>query len=53
MVTDLFRAVPHDLSIAIAFDVEAHDGYVKSPFRLDDWTQLNVPLLACMFQGSS
>jgi hypothetical protein len=33
MVTDLFRAVPHDPSIAIAFDVEARDRYAKSPFR--------------------
>ncbi|EDR11033.1 uncharacterized protein LACBIDRAFT_316142 [Laccaria bicolor S238N-H82] len=52
MVTDLFRAVPHDPSIAIAFDVEARDRYAKSPFRMDDRTQLNVPLLARMFQGS-
>ena len=53
MVTDLFHAVPHDLLIAIAFDVEARNHYAKSPFRLDDRTQLNVPLLAHMFQGSS
>ena len=52
MVTDLFRAVPHDLSIAIAFDVEARDRYAKSPFCMDDRTQLNVPLLACMFQST-
>ena len=53
MVTDLFHAVPHDLSIAIAFDLEARDHYAKSPFRMDDWSQLNVPLLARMFQGTS
>jgi hypothetical protein len=53
MVTDLFRAVPHDPSIAIAFDVEARDRYAKSPFRMDDRTQLNVPLLARMFQSTS
>jgi len=53
MVTDLFHAVPHDLSIAIAFDIEAHDHYAKSPFCMDDQTQLNVPLLVCIFQGSS
>ena len=53
MVTDLFCTVPHDPSIAIAFDVEARDRYAKSPFRLDDRTQLNVPLLVRMFQGSS
>ena len=53
MVTDLFHAVPHDLLIAIALDVEAHDHYAKSPFCMDDQTQLNVPLLAHMFQGSS
>ncbi|EDR10816.1 uncharacterized protein LACBIDRAFT_315653 [Laccaria bicolor S238N-H82] len=52
MVTDLFRAVPHDPSIAIAFDVEARDRYAKSPFRMDDRTQLNVPLLARMFQST-
>ncbi|KIJ89602.1 hypothetical protein K443DRAFT_15952 [Laccaria amethystina LaAM-08-1] len=52
MVTDLFRAVPHDPSIAIAFDVEARDHYAKSPFRMDDRTQLNVPLLARMFQST-
>ena len=53
MVTDLFRTVLHDPLIAIGFDVEARDRYAKSPFRLDDRTQLNVPLLAHMFQGSS
>ena len=53
MVTDLFRAVPHDPSIAITFDLEARDRYVKSPFRMDDRSQLNVPLLARMFQGGS
>ena len=53
MVTDLFRAVPHDPSIAIAFDLEARDRYAKSPFRMDDRSQLNVPLLARMFQGTS
>jgi hypothetical protein len=52
MVTDLFRAVPHDPSIAIAFDVEARDHYARSPFRMDDRTQLNVPLLARMFQST-
>ena len=53
MVTDLFRAVPHDPSIAIAFDLEARDRYAKSPFCMDDRSQLNVPLLARMFQGGS
>ena len=53
MVTDLFRAVPHDSSSAIAFDLEACDRYAKSPFRMDNWSQLNVPLLARMFQGTS
>ena len=53
MVTDLFRAVPHDPSIAIAFDLEARDRYVKSPFCMDDRSQLNVPLLAHMFQSTS
>jgi len=53
MVTDLFRAVPHDPSIAITFNLKARDHYVKSPFCMDDWNQFNVPLLACMFQSTS
>jgi len=53
MVTDLFHAVPQNPSIAIAFDLEACDCYAKSPFCMDDRSQLNVPLLACMFQSTS
>ncbi|EDR12018.1 uncharacterized protein LACBIDRAFT_324373 [Laccaria bicolor S238N-H82] len=52
-VTDLFCAVPHDLSITITFDVEACDHYVKSPFHMDNQTQLNVPLLARMAFAAS
>ena len=53
MITDLFHAVPHNPSIAIAFDLEACDCYAKSPFCMDNCSQVNVPLLVHMFQGGS
>lgn len=49
-VQELFRAVPNDASVAIGFDVEVRDRYAKSPFRLDDRSRLNIPLLARMFR---
>ncbi|KAJ6559127.1 hypothetical protein DFH09DRAFT_922034, partial [Mycena vulgaris] len=52
VVTDLFRAAPTDPAIAIRFDVEARERYAKSPFHLDDRSQLNIALLSQMFRSS-
>jgi hypothetical protein len=39
--------------VAILFDAEARERYSKSPFHLDDRSQLNIALLAQMFRQSS
>jgi hypothetical protein len=49
IVMELFRAVPHDPSIAISFDADVRARYAKEPFRMDDRNQINVPLFAQMF----
>ncbi|KAJ7731732.1 hypothetical protein B0H16DRAFT_1329105 [Mycena metata] len=49
VVTDLFRAVPQDPSVAIRFDAEARDKYAKSPYHLDDRDQHNLTMLSQMF----
>ncbi|KAJ7680836.1 hypothetical protein DFH06DRAFT_973665, partial [Mycena polygramma] len=50
VVTDLFRAAPSDPTVAIRFDAEAREKYSKSPFHMDDRSQLNMSLLAQMFR---
>ncbi|KAJ7722282.1 hypothetical protein DFH07DRAFT_872073 [Mycena maculata] len=52
VVTDLFRAVPADPTTAIRFDVDARERYAKSPFHMDDRSQLNIALLSQMFRYS-
>jgi hypothetical protein len=52
-VVDLFRAIPHNASVAIQFDVEARDRYARSPYRLDNRDMLHIPLLVQLFRGSS
>ena len=52
-IIDLFRATPFKPTIAIYFDIEVRDRYARSPFRLDDRDQLQVPLLAQLFRGSA
>ena len=45
IVMDLFQAAPANPLAAISFDVQVHDKYSKKPFHLDNWAQLNLPLL--------
>ncbi|KAF5368147.1 hypothetical protein D9615_010186 [Tricholomella constricta] len=52
VVIELFRASPNT-SVAIQFDVDARDRYAKLPFRLDDRVELQTPLFAQVFRGSS
>ncbi|KAJ7900795.1 hypothetical protein B0H13DRAFT_2664095, partial [Mycena leptocephala] len=51
VVTDLFRAVPHDPMVAIRFDAEARDKYAKSPYHMDNRNEHNLTLLAQMFRS--
>lgn len=51
-VMDLFRAIPQNPAMAIAFDVEARDRYSKTPYLMDDRLQLNSPLIAVQFHSS-
>lgn len=53
LVVDLFRATPHNTSIAICFDAEARDCYSRSPYHLDDREMLHAPLLVQLFSGST
>ncbi|KIL55012.1 hypothetical protein M378DRAFT_1046751, partial [Amanita muscaria Koide BX008] len=53
IVTDVFRAAPGEPLRAIQFDLEARDRYSKRPFRMDDRSQLNLPLLAQLFQAAN
>lgn len=52
IVMDLFRAASSNPSVAISFDVHVHDKYSKKPFHLDDWNQLNFPLLTQMLSST-
>lgn len=49
VVTDLFRAVPQDPSVAIRFDAEARDKYAKSPYHLDNRDEHNLTMLSQLF----
>lgn len=51
MVIELFRAAPTDPLVAIQFDVESRDRYAKSPYHMDDRSQLNLSLLSQMFRA--
>ncbi|KAJ7148833.1 hypothetical protein C8R46DRAFT_1179942 [Mycena filopes] len=53
VVTDLFRAVPQDPSVAIRFDAEARDKYAKSPYHMDDRGQHNLTMLSQLFRSPS
>ena len=53
LVIDLFRATPHNTSVAINFDAEARDRYSRSPYHLDDREMLHAPLLVQLFSSSS
>lgn len=52
---ELFQDMPGHPQLTIQFNIEVHDHYVKKAFHMDDWSQLNIPLLAQMFclAGSS
>ncbi|KAF8233294.1 hypothetical protein L208DRAFT_1557284 [Tricholoma matsutake] len=50
-VMDLFQAAPTNPLVAISFDVQVHDKYLKKLFHLDDQAQLNLPLLAQMLSS--
>ncbi|KAJ6548259.1 hypothetical protein B0H10DRAFT_1851416, partial [Mycena sp. CBHHK59/15] len=50
VVTDLFRAVPHDPMVASRFDAEARDKYAKSPYHMDNRNKHNLTLLAQMLR---
>ena len=53
VVMELFRAVSNRPNIAIRFDLNVRDRYVKRPFHMDDRSRLNVPLLSQMLFGTS
>ena len=53
IVTDVFRAAPGEPHRAIQFDLEVRDRYSRRPFRMDDRSQLNLPLLAQLFQTAN
>jgi hypothetical protein len=53
LVMEFFRAAPNDPLVAIEYDVEVRDKYARKPFRLDNQDQLNFPLLAQVFRGST
>ncbi|KAF8868162.1 hypothetical protein CPB84DRAFT_1858412 [Gymnopilus junonius] len=52
-VLDLFHAAPSQPQLAISFNVEVQDKYAKSPFHLDDWTELNIPFMVLSSQANS
>jgi hypothetical protein len=52
-VMSLFRAVPNNPSSAIQFDIEARDRYARSPYRLDDKEELQLPLLTQLYRGAN
>ena len=50
MVIELFRAAPYDPSVAINVDAEARDRYARSPYRMDDRSRFQLPLLSQMLR---
>ncbi|CAA7265008.1 unnamed protein product [Cyclocybe aegerita] len=52
LVSDVFRACPNDPSNGICFDLESHQRYAKSPYRLDDKAQSFVSILGQVFHGT-
>ena len=48
MVIELFRAAPYEPSVAINVDAEARDRYACSPYRMDDHSRFQLPLLSQM-----
>ena len=53
IIMDLFHAVPANHFVTISFDLQVQDKYSKKPFHLNDWAQLNIPLLAQMLSPST
>ncbi|KAJ7150094.1 hypothetical protein C8R43DRAFT_838613, partial [Mycena crocata] len=53
IVTELFRVAPTRPLVAIRFDHGIRERYSKSPFKLDDRSQRDIPLLEQMFALSS
>jgi hypothetical protein len=51
-IINMFRASP-DPKVAINFDLELRDRYSKSPFRLDDRSEYEVPLLSQLLRAST
>ena len=51
VVMELFHAIPSQPDIAICFDMDVRDHYARQPFRMDDRTQLNIPLFSQMLFG--
>ncbi|CAA7268095.1 unnamed protein product [Cyclocybe aegerita] len=52
LVSDVFCACPNDPSNGIRFDLESHQRYAKSPYRLDDKAQSFVSILGQVFRGT-
>ena len=52
IVTEVFCAVPNKPIIAIHFNADVQERYSKNPFHLDDCNQINLPLVAQLFQLS-
>ena len=50
MVIELFRAAPYDPSVTINVDAEACDRYAHSPYRMDDRSRFQLPLLSQMLR---
>lgn len=50
MVIELFRAAPYDPFVAINVDAEARDRYARSPYRMDDRSRFQLPLLLQMLR---
>ena len=53
IVSNVFQAAPRDPHAAINFDTEVWKHYEQSPYRLDDWNQVQLPLLTQMFQAGA
>jgi len=50
MVIELFRAAPYEPFVAINVDAEARDRYARSPYRMDDRSRFQLPLLLQMLR---
>ena len=52
-IMSLFWAVPNNPLSAIQFDIETRDCYARSPYRLDDKEELQLPLLIQLYRAAN